>query len=276
MKEMYKGKVNSPATQLVEAIDLQVKNIKVKDASVLPEGPNIAVIGTDGNAETIKYESINDNILVGCVRGFQGEIRAWEKDTPIARNFTEYDLNSLQENILELDKKELKDFQDDENHRTVSDDEKNKWNNPPNPDLSGYATKNEIDKKQDIIKTSTHHNDSDLDTLESTGRNIISNGKLVTVDFKYSSSQDKIEAKTGISSALYFKGSRLLAVPSVSKENLDDITVPNNTFSSTNKALISTELLHNYNTVIQNQFKNIETSLNLSPYTQQDLEEAFK
>lgn len=107
MKEMYKGKVNSPATQLAEAIDLQVKNIKVKDASVLPEGPNIAVIGTDGNAETIKYESINNNILVGCTRGFQGEIRAWDKDTPIARNFTEYDLNSLQENIEDLDKNKV-------------------------------------------------------------------------------------------------------------------------------------------------------------------------
>lgn len=129
MKEMYKGKVNSPATQLAEAIDLQVKNIKVKDASVLPEGPNLAVIGTDGNAETIKYESINNNILVGCTRGFQGEIRVWEKDTPIARNFTEYDLNILQENILELNKKELRDFQDDENHRTVADTEKVTWNN---------------------------------------------------------------------------------------------------------------------------------------------------
>ncbi len=108
MKEMYKGKVNSPATQLAEAIDLQAKNIKVDDASVLPAGPNLAVIGTDGNAETIKYESINNNILVGCTRGFQGEIRVWEKDTPIARNFTEYDLDVLQENINELEKTKVK------------------------------------------------------------------------------------------------------------------------------------------------------------------------
>lgn len=128
MKKMYKGKVNSPATLLVETIDSSVTSIKVADGTVFPEGPNVAVIGTDGNAETIKYDSINGNILVGCVRGFQGKVSVWDKDTIIARNFTEYDLDALQENILELDKKELKDFQEDENHRTVTDSEKEKWN----------------------------------------------------------------------------------------------------------------------------------------------------
>ena len=128
MKEMYKGKVNSPATLLVETIDSSVTSIKVADGSVFPEGPNVAVIGTDGNAETIKYDSINGNILVGCVRGFQGKASVWDKDTIIARNFTEYDLDVLQENILELDKKQLKDFKEDVNHRTVTDSEKEKWN----------------------------------------------------------------------------------------------------------------------------------------------------
>lgn len=104
MKKMYKGKVNSPATLLVETIDSSVTSIKVADGAVFPEGPNVAVIGTDGNAETIKYDSINGNILVGCVRGFQGKASVWDKDTIIARNFTEYDLDVLQENILELDK----------------------------------------------------------------------------------------------------------------------------------------------------------------------------
>lgn len=102
MKKMYKGKVNSPATLLVETIDSSVTSIKVADGTVFPEGPNVAVIGTDGNAETIKYDSINGNILVGCVRGFQGKASVWDKDTIIARNFTEYDLDALQGNILEL------------------------------------------------------------------------------------------------------------------------------------------------------------------------------
>ena len=128
MKEMFKGKVNSPQTQLLESIDSHSTDIKVLDVSVFPEGPNLAVIGTDAQAETIKYTNINNNILVGCVRGFQGTAKSWEKDSIIARNFTEYDLNAIQENISEISKKQLKDFKDDETHRTVTDAEKEKWN----------------------------------------------------------------------------------------------------------------------------------------------------
>ena len=103
MKEMFKGKINSPQTQLLESIDSHSTDIKVLDVSVFPEGPNLAVIGTDAQAETIKYANINNNILVGCVRGFQGTAKSWDKDSIIARNFTESDLNTIQENILELD-----------------------------------------------------------------------------------------------------------------------------------------------------------------------------
>lgn len=126
MKEMYKGKVNSPATLLVETIDSSVTSIKVADGTVFPEGPNVAVIGTDGNAETIKYDSINGNILVGCVRGFQGKASVWDKDTIIARNFTEYDLDALQENILELDNNKVDKAQ---GQGLISDDEKEKLKN---------------------------------------------------------------------------------------------------------------------------------------------------
>ena len=126
MKEMYKGKVNSPATLLVETIDSSVTSIKVADGTVFPEGSNVAVIGTDGNAETIKYDSINGNILVGCVRGFQGKASVWDKDTIIARNFTEYDLGALQENILELDNNKVDKI---EGQGLISDTEKNKLAN---------------------------------------------------------------------------------------------------------------------------------------------------
>ncbi|MDU2116202.1 MAG: hypothetical protein E7E84_07655 [Peptoniphilus lacydonensis] len=126
MKEMYKGKVNSPATLLVETIDSSVTSIKVADGTVFPEGPNVAVIGTDGNAETIKYDSINGNILVGCVRGFQGKASVWDKDTIIARNFTEYDLDALQENILGLDNSKVDKI---EGQGLISDIEKNKLAN---------------------------------------------------------------------------------------------------------------------------------------------------
>ena len=158
MKKMYKGKVNSPATLLVETIDSSVTSIKVADGAVFPEGPNVAVIGTDGNAETIKYESINGNILVGCVRGFQGKASVWDKDTIIARNFTEYDLDALQENILELDKKQLKDFQTDENHRTVTDSEKNKLEK-----IEDGA--NKVTKISQLINDKTFKTESEIQSL---------------------------------------------------------------------------------------------------------------
>ncbi len=186
MKKMYKGKVNSPQTQIIEDIGLTTNNIKVLDASVFPDGPNLAVIGSDPQAETIKYESINENVLVGCVRGFQGKANTWKKDSVISRNFTEYDLNVLQENILELDKNKVSkvdgkglssnDFTNEEKNklaniedgankyvhpsthsaniitensskRFVSDAEKNRWDNPPKVDLTPYAKTDEVDSK---------------------------------------------------------------------------------------------------------------------------------
>lgn len=129
MKEMYKGMVNSPQTKIDQAINAADTDIRVKDGTAFPKGPNLAVIGTDKSAETILYSSVNNNILVGCTRGYQGTARNWDVNTPIARNFTEADLNAVQENIRTLDGKTLADISDDESHRTVSDDEKSSWNN---------------------------------------------------------------------------------------------------------------------------------------------------
>lgn len=129
MKEMYKGMVNSPQTKLSKAINSADTDIYVKDGSAFPKGPNLAVIGTDKSAETILYSSVNNDILVGCTRGYQGTARNWDANTPIARNFTEADLDAVQENIRTLDEKTLADMTDDATHRTVSDTEKTTWNN---------------------------------------------------------------------------------------------------------------------------------------------------
>lgn len=197
MKEMYKGKVNSPATLLVETIDSSVTSIKVADGTVFPEGPNVAVIGTDGNAETIKYESINGNILVGCVRGFQGKASVWDKDTIIARNFTEYDLNALQENILELDKKELKDFQEDENHRTVTDSEKEKWNDKVSQaQITGDVNASGSDKvwNVDFLKKQLNSKVSNKD-----GKNLSSNDFTDDLKNKLENIEDGANKVTKIS-----------------------------------------------------------------------------
>lgn len=107
MKEMYKGMVNSPQTKLSKAINSADTDIYVKDGSAFPKGPNLAVIGTDKSAETILYSSVNNDILVGCTRGYQGEAKTWDVNTPIARNFTEADLDAVQENIKSLDENKV-------------------------------------------------------------------------------------------------------------------------------------------------------------------------
>lgn len=107
MKEMYKGMVNSPQTKLSKAINSADTDIYVKDGLAFPKGPNLAVIGTDKSAETILYSSVNNDILVGCTRGYQGEAKTWDVNTPIARNFTEADLDTVQENIKSLDENKV-------------------------------------------------------------------------------------------------------------------------------------------------------------------------
>ena len=103
IKKMYDGIANSPETYLTQGIDANVTDIVVDDAEMLLQGENLAVIGLGIDAETIKYSSINGNILVGCTRGFQGVAKSWESGIPIARNFTAYDHNTFKENVENLD-----------------------------------------------------------------------------------------------------------------------------------------------------------------------------
>lgn len=195
MKEMYKGMVNSPQTKIDQAINAADTDIKVKDGSVFPPGPNLATIGIDQHAETILYSAVNNNILVGCTRGYQGAAENWESNSPIARNFTEADLAAVQENIRTLDEKTLADMTEDSLHRTVSDDEKSSWNKkvdkvegkglstndftdaakkkvdaiPPNPkytdtiqNLTSYAKKTDVPTKiSQLSEDATHRTVSD-------------------------------------------------------------------------------------------------------------------
>lgn len=160
MKEMYKGMVNSPQTKLSKAINSADTDIYVKDGSVFPTGPNLAVIGSDQSAETILYSSVNDNVLIGCTRGFQGEAKSWEGDTPIARNFTEADLSAVQENIKSLDENKVS----KENGKQLSTNDYTRIDKakvdaiPTDPkytdtvqDLSGYAKKEDIAALNDVF-----------------------------------------------------------------------------------------------------------------------------
>ena len=99
LEPMYPGKVNSPATFLAKNITLEDTKLEVIDPSVLPEAPNLLCLGTGKNTETILYNKIEGNIISDCKRGFQGEAKAWDKMTVVARIITEYDFGSLQRNL---------------------------------------------------------------------------------------------------------------------------------------------------------------------------------
>ena len=101
MLEMFKGVANSPETTITNNISNSDTLIYVLDETRIPEPPNLMVLGTGVGAETIKVLSIDGNAIT-VERGFQGIPRAWNAGTIIARNFTEYDYNTLVENVKTL------------------------------------------------------------------------------------------------------------------------------------------------------------------------------
>lgn len=103
MKTMYKGLVNSPETTITNNIGTNDTIIYVLDPTRVPSDlPNLMVLGTGTNAETIKVTAIEGNALT-VERGFQGIAKDWLAGTIIARNFTEYDYAALVDNINELE-----------------------------------------------------------------------------------------------------------------------------------------------------------------------------
>ena len=103
MKTMYKGLVNSPETSITNNISANDTIIYVLDPTRIPSDlPNLMVLGTGTNAETVKVTAIEGNALT-VERGFQGIAKDWLAGTIIARNFTEYDYAALVDNINELE-----------------------------------------------------------------------------------------------------------------------------------------------------------------------------
>lgn len=101
MKRLYDGIANSPIVRLTSSINNVQTVIPLTDVSSLslPPAPNICTIGGGDNAETILYESKTTDALTDVTRGFQGTAKAWPTNTPVARNFTEYDFAAILENI---------------------------------------------------------------------------------------------------------------------------------------------------------------------------------
>lgn len=99
---MYAAAINSPQSELSGAVNASATTIPVVNAAVLPAGPNLATIGTDETAETIRYTGISGNSLTGVTRGFQSAAKSWSAGAKIARYFTAYDHDTFKGNIEAL------------------------------------------------------------------------------------------------------------------------------------------------------------------------------
>lgn len=100
LNPMFKGKNNSPKARITSQIDTTSTTIPVSEIDFFPEGPNLATIGTDENAEVIKYNGKSGNNLTGCERGFGGTIaNTWPIDSYIYRAFTTYDHDTFIDNF---------------------------------------------------------------------------------------------------------------------------------------------------------------------------------
>ena len=102
METKYKGNINGPTTMLTSTISATATSITVQNGSVLPDAPNIAVIGSGNAAETIVYGAKSGNTLNLVTRGFEGSPLPWPANTEVVRRFTAYDYNALVDNIQML------------------------------------------------------------------------------------------------------------------------------------------------------------------------------
>lgn len=101
---MYPGINNSPQTTITAEITASAQEIPVLSVAGFPAAPNLATIGTDENAEIIRYNGINGSSLTGCERGFHSTTaKVWPADTLIYRAFSLYDYEALRSNVTQLD-----------------------------------------------------------------------------------------------------------------------------------------------------------------------------
>lgn len=107
-KPMYSAVNNSPQTTLTAAIAASDSVIPVASVENLPAPPNLITIGSDDDAEVIRYNGIDGLTLTGCERGFAGTTaKIWLLDELVYRAYTKYDHDTFKENIEDLTETKL-------------------------------------------------------------------------------------------------------------------------------------------------------------------------
>ena len=109
LNKMYSAMPGSPKTELSVNVGAQGTSMTLADGSVLPDGPNLAVLGDESDAEIILYRDKSGGTISNITRAMGGTTaKPWGAGTPVARNFTSYDhdtfianLNGLNTNKIE-------------------------------------------------------------------------------------------------------------------------------------------------------------------------------
>lgn len=163
---MYKGVANSPDTFLTSALAIGGTTMYVADSAVFGELPNLAVLGSGTNAETVLIKSKKPDGGLEIERGIETPEKKWEKATVVARNFTNYDYEQIRVNIENLDNNKA-DKIDGKGLSTNDYDNiaKSKVDGIPSnpkytdtiPDLSSYAKTTDVKTKLSELEQDTNH-----------------------------------------------------------------------------------------------------------------------
>lgn len=97
---MYPAQANTPENSTAASISETDTHITVLNGAVLPDAPNILVLGADTEyAETVLMVAKSNNTIT-VQRGYDGTLsRPWPEGTLLGRFFCAADQNTIQENI---------------------------------------------------------------------------------------------------------------------------------------------------------------------------------
>lgn len=105
---MYIAVNNSPQTTLTASITATDSEIAVASVDALPSAPNLVTIGSDDDAEVVRYNGIDGLKLTGCERGFGGTTaKIWLLNELVYRAYTKYDHDTFVDNITDLSANKL-------------------------------------------------------------------------------------------------------------------------------------------------------------------------
>lgn len=123
LSTMYQGKANSPETLLRDALVQENTVMYVMDGNAFAQLPNLATIGDDVTAETVMVNSLRPDGGYNITRAVEGVAKTWERNTAVARNFTNLDHKTMIDNI-----KKIHTNLSEVNQEMPSAQDKSKWN----------------------------------------------------------------------------------------------------------------------------------------------------